>query len=247
MADRHGTRDVGGATPGGARILGVIPARGGSKGLPRKNVLELGGKPLICWTIEAAQRSSLVERVVLSSDDEEIITIAREMGCDVPFVRPPHLATDEATAADVMAHCLDAVDAEEHGFTHVVLLQPTSPLRQAEDIDGAILTCLSAHAPLCVSVAPLGKNVSWLMRLDGGGRMSSILDWAQLVSRRQDATSLHVLNGAVYVARIDHFRTHQSFFGEGMVGYVMPPERSVDIDSELDLIVCDALLGLTGR
>jgi N-acylneuraminate cytidylyltransferase len=133
----------------GQSVLAVIPARGGSKGVPRKNLRDVAGRPLIAWTIAAARGSSHIDRLVLSSDDEEIMETARRHGCDVPFRRPAELATDEA---DSMAVVMHAVETLAERYDYVVLLQPTSPLRASADIDGAIATCLRHMAPSCVTV-----------------------------------------------------------------------------------------------
>ena len=129
------------------KVLALITARGGSKGLPRKNVLLAGGKPLIAWTVEAAVSSECIDRVVLTSDDDEIMAAAMAAGCDVPFCRPAHLASDVATSLDVVLHAIDQLP----GYEYVVLLQPTSPLRTAADIDAAFELMLETEAPSCVS------------------------------------------------------------------------------------------------
>lgn len=224
------------------KFLGVITARGGSKGLPRKNVLPIAGKPMIGWTIEAALASRHIDRLVLTSDDPEIIDVATGFGCEAPFVRPAHLAGDEAVAEDVLLHCLDAVDAEALGFTHIVLLQPTSPLRDTRDIDAAIALCLDTGAAACVSVTPVGKSITWLVELDERGRMHPLLDGLCVVRRRQDAPDAYTLNGAVYVGRLNYVRTLRSFIGDDTVAYVMPPNRSHDIDTAFDLLVVEAIM-----
>ena len=147
-------------------VLALIPARGGSKGVPRKNVRDLAGRPMIAWTIEAAHGSRYVDRIVLSSDDEEIIKTARQHGCDVPFVRPPELATDEADSLSVVRHALSMLP--EH-YDFLVLLQPTSPLRVTADIDGAVERCAETGAAVCVSVCETDKSPYWMLHLEPGG------------------------------------------------------------------------------
>jgi CMP-N,N'-diacetyllegionaminic acid synthase len=221
----------------GQRVLAIIPARGGSKGLPRKNVLPLAGKPLIAWTIEAAQKSRYIDRVILSSDDEEIIGVARQSGCDVPFVRPAALAADASGTMDVLRHAL----AEVPGFDVVVLLQPTSPLRAAGDIDATVEDCVQGGRPASVTVTPSAKPPEWMYRRDGAGCLSPVLPDVS-ATRRQELPPAYVVNGAVYAARVDWLLEHGSFVGPETGSVVMPQERSVDIDTAFDLAVAELVL-----
>lgn len=214
---------------GGKRVIAVITARGGSKGLPRKNVLPAGGRPLIAWTIGAAQASQAVDHVVLSSDDDEIMEAAAAWGCAVPFRRPAGLASDTATSIDVLMHALDQLP----GYEYVVLLQPTSPLRTAADIDAAFALLQSHGAPSCVSVCEAEQSPYWMFRLGAGDVLAPLLPDPG-ASRRQDLPPVYVLNGAIYIARIDWLRATRSFLGEGCIAYRMPAERSVDIDDAAD-------------
>jgi N-acylneuraminate cytidylyltransferase len=215
----------------GKSVLALIPARGGSKGVPRKNVRLAGGKPLIAWTIEAAKRSRYVDRVVLSSDDAEIIETAKKWGCEVPFKRSPELATDQASSASVVVDALERVP----GFDYVVLLQPTSPLRTGADIDACLEKCLKDNADSCVSVTEAEQSPYWMYALDARGRMKPLLNGSETADRRQDLPKVLALNGAVYVARSDWFREKRGFVAENTVCVVMPAERSLDIDTEMDM------------
>lgn len=220
------------------RVLALIPARGGSKGVPGKNICALAGKPLIAWTIEAAQQAVCVDRVVVSSDDAAIVAVARQWGAEVPFVRPPELARDDTPGIDVVLHALACLPDVEW----LVLLQPTSPLRTAHDIDAAVARCWEAGAPACVSVTEAPTPPWWLFRLTADGRLQSFLPDRQRPQRRQDAPTLYALNGAVYVARTDWLRRTRSFLTAETVAYAMPAERSVDIDTPLDLEIAACLL-----
>ena len=180
----------------GKSVLAIIPARGGSKGIPHKNLCEVAGKPLLVRTIEQGQGSALVDRLILSSDDPAIMETARSAGCEVSFERPAELASDSATTMDVLRHAMAEIGG---GYDYVVLLQPTSPCRQPEDIDGCISRCMEAGAPACVSVAELDKPYQWMYRLDGQGRMAPLVPDAPQASRRQEARPGYYLNGAVYV------------------------------------------------
>ncbi|MFZ5537271.1 MAG: cytidylyltransferase domain-containing protein [Pseudomonadota bacterium] len=226
------------AEPDRPNILALIPARGGSKGLPGKNILPLAGKPMIQWSIEAAQGSRFVTRVVVSSDDPAILEVARAAGAETPFVRPAELAQDDTPSMDVVLHALDQLPPVDW----VVLLQPTSPLRSAEDIDQAIARCLETGAPACVSVSESPALPWWMFRVDATGRLVPFLDAAQRPQRRQEAPTLYTLNGAVYVARVDWLRKTRSFLTEETVAHVMPAERSVDIDTALDFRLAECLL-----
>jgi N-acylneuraminate cytidylyltransferase len=222
----------------GRSVLALVTARGGSAGLPRKNLREVGGKTLLVRAVEAGQGAATVDRVVLSSDDPEIIQAAILAGCDVPFLRPAGLASDQARSIDVVRHALKTLP---EGYDLVVLLQPTSPLRNARDVEAALELCVRYGAPACVSVCAADKPPFWMHGLDERLRLQPILPEYQRASRRQDLPRAFAVNGAVYVACTDWIRAQDSFIGPGTIGYVMPRERSIDIDDELDLVIAEAL------
>ena len=222
----------------GNRVLAVIAARGSSKGLPRKNVLEAGGKPLIAWSIEAASGSRLIDRFLLSSDDDEIVRVAQRHGCGCPFKRPAALAADTAAVEDAVIHVLEKVD---EAYDYVVLLQATSPLRSAADIDGAIERCHGSGMPACVTVTESAKSPFWMFRIGADGNLVPLFG-PPSSRRRQDVPTAYVPNGAVYVARVPWFQENRTFYGEKTVAHVMPPERSLDVDSAWDLEMVRALL-----
>jgi N-acylneuraminate cytidylyltransferase len=210
-------------------VLALIPARGGSKGVPRKNVRTIGGKPLIVWTIEAAQQACSVSRIVVSTEDAEIAEIARASGAEVPFMRPDALAQDTTPGMDVVFHALDHL---EH-CDDVLLLQPTSPLRSAYDIDAIAALRAKTQAPSAVSVSRAAHPPQWMYRMEKSAELRPVLDEPVPV-RRQDTDEIYVLNGALYSARLDWLLIHRSFMSKETVGYVMPTERSVDIDTSND-------------
>lgn len=220
----------------GKSVLAIIPARGGSKGVPRKNIREVAGKPLLVWTIAAAKNSAYIDRLILSSDDPEIIDVAKSWGCEVPFVRPAELAGDETPGIDPVLHALEKLP----DYDYVVLLQPTSPLRTAEDIDACITLCEKKQAAACVSVTEPAHHPQWMYTLSDSGVLRSLS--AQRSVRRQDLPSVYALNGAVYVARVETLTQTRSFLSGEALAYVMPAMRSIDIDNELDLIVAACLL-----
>ena len=216
-------------------VLAVIPARGGSKGIPRKNIRLLAGRPLIVWTIDAARAAPGIDRIVVSTDDAEIADVARAAGADVPFMRPEALAQDTTPGLDPVLHAL----AEVPGHATVVLLQPTSPLRTAADI-GACLA-LAARAPSVVSLRE-ARDHPWLTYAPGeGGHLRPLHDGPP-PARRQDLPVALALNGAVYVADVAWLTHGRRFVGPETLGHVMPPERSVDIDTPFDWTVAEALL-----
>lgn len=206
--------------------------------MPGKNIRPLKGRPLIGWSIEAACASRYVSRVVVSSDDEEILAVARDQGAETPFRRPASLAGDATPGMDVVLHALDQLA----GFEWVVLLQPTSPLRLAADIDAAIEQCLKTNAPACVSVCEAPASPWWMFEVGAECRMRSFLPAEQRPIRRQDLPDLYALNGAVYVAKTEWLRMSLSFLTEETVAYVMPSARSVDIDTLFDFQLAECLL-----
>jgi CMP-N,N'-diacetyllegionaminic acid synthase len=221
---------------GGKKVIAIIPARGGSKGLPGKNIVRVGGKPLLVWTIEAARRARHIDRLILSSDDEAIIAVGREFGCDVPFKRDARLAADDSPTMDVVLDALQRCP----GYDWVVLLQPTSPLRSAEDIDGILERCTAAKAPACVSVCEAEQSPYWMYTLAVGGRLAPLLP--STATRRQDLPRVYVLNGAAYVADIAWLASTRSFLTPETVAYEMPIERSLVIDTEADLATAQTYL-----
>jgi N-acylneuraminate cytidylyltransferase len=220
----------------GLRVLGVITARGGSKRVPGKNLRRAGGRPLLAWTVDAARQSRYIDRLVLSTDDEAIASAGRELGCEVPFLRPPALAADHTPGVEPVLHAL----AEIPGFDVVVLLQPTSPLRVGEDIDACIERATRAGADACVSVTPGEGKPEWTFCLDAEGRM------APMPKEMRQGWTPYFLNGAVYAARSRWLAEQRTFVAAGTVAYPMPPERSLDIDTEDDLEKMNRMLAGAG-
>lgn len=215
----------------GKSVLAIIPARGGSKGIPRKNILQIRGKPLIAWTIEAARESHYIDRLILSSEDPEIIEVAKNFGCEVPFVRPIELAGDDVPG---ISPVLDAI-ARLPEYDYVVLLQPTSPLRESADIDSCIECCVRKNAPACVSVTDVEKSPYWMYRLGQNGQLEPLLNKPEHISRRQDLPMVYVLNGAIYVAESQWLQKTKNFLSADTIGYQMTKEKSLDIDNPYDL------------
>lgn len=162
----------------GNTVLAVIPARGGSKTLPRKNLRMASGKPLLAWTIEEAKKSRYIDRLILSSEDEEIIGVAKSLSCEVPFVRPAELAKDDVSALDTVLHAIKKLP----GYDYAVLLQPSIPLRSVEDIDGCLEHCLRHDANACVSVVVPDKSPYWMFTLDHNQRLIPLIKTTKTIS-----------------------------------------------------------------
>jgi len=218
-------------------VLAIIPARGGSKGVPRKNIREVAGKPLIAWTIEEANKSQYIDRLVVSTDDEEIAGIAIKWGGEVPFLRPAELARDDTSGILPVIHMLKTI---QPAYDLVVLLQPTSPLRTVEDIDGAVVLMINQDANACVSVVEPDKSPYWMYSLDGGGHLVPLLEGNYAC--RQDIPLIYALNGAVYVAVCTVLEQAKTFIVPNTIAYIMPKLRSLDIDTEMDLFISGIIL-----
>lgn len=223
--------------------LAIIPARGGSKGLPRKNVLTVAGKPLLAWTIEAALRSHVFGRIIVSTEDDEITRVARKWGGECPFRRPVELAQDETSLMEVVLHALRWF-VEKEGFRpdYVMALQPTSPLRTAQDIQAAVDLMLKQEADAVVSVGPVKAHPYWMKKITDQGRLIDFVQLNHVPQRRQELPPVFLLNGAIYLASRDVLLLRQTFYTEKTYAYVMPPERSLDIDTNTDLQLVEAEL-----
>ena len=222
------------------KVLCLIPARGGSKGVPGKNLVKVQGKSLLDWTVDSAKKSKYIDRIVLSSEDEAIIDAAKIAGCDIPFVRPKELASDVAGTMEVVFHALDNLSEK---FDYIILLQITSPLRNEHDIDTCLEKCeRSSIYNACVSLCRLEKSPDWMFTLSKNNTIKKLTMDAKFVTRRQDSEPVYYPNGAVYVADIEWLRGQVHFITPHTLGHIMPSERSIDIDTPLDLIFLNAML-----
>lgn len=224
-------------------VVGLITARGGSKSIPRKNIKLLAGKPLIAWTIEAALQSHRLSRVIVSTDDEEIAQVAREWGAEVPFMRPAELAQDKTPSIFAILHAINWLDQfESYQPDFVMCLQPTSPLRTAQDIDTVIERTSQKKVDSVVSVTPVNHHPYWLKKVDDNGRMQDFVTLNQPISRRQDLPAVYALNGAIYLAHCETLLERKSWYTEQTLAYIMPSERSLDIDMPWDFYLVDLIL-----
>jgi CMP-N-acetylneuraminic acid synthetase len=212
------------------KILAIIPARGGSKGIPRKNVKPLAGKPLIGWTIEAALQAQGIDRLIVSTEDEEIASVAKQFGAEVPFMRPLALAQDDTPGIAPVLHAIERLPE----FNWVLLLQPTSPLRSVADIKSIIGLCREKLVSSAASITEVIKHPFWMYRRDEHQHLQPLIPNRPDIAQRQDLPPAYALNGALYLARADWLIQNKRFIGPKTLGYVMPEERSVDLDTPMD-------------
>jgi CMP-N,N'-diacetyllegionaminic acid synthase len=226
-------------------IIGIIPARGGSKGIPKKNIYPLCGKPLIAYTIEAAKRSRYLTRTILTSDSEEIIRVALQYSLEAPFVRPKELARDDTPALPVITHAVNWLEQKEsYRPDFIVLLQPTSPLRDSKHIDEALGRLVKSDADSIVSVirVPHNYNPYSVMRLEKG-YLKPWLEYDELNNMRQRKPVFLARNGAaIYAFTYECLMRKRSLYGDKILAYEMSREASVDIDDIFDLKICEMLL-----
>jgi CMP-N,N'-diacetyllegionaminic acid synthase len=224
-------------------IMALIPARGGSKGLPRKNILPISGKPLIVWTIERALSSRLLDKVIVSTDDSEIAEISRQYGVEVPFMRPPELAGDTTSMMDVLFHAINFFKGNEIFFDYVALLEPTSPLRKADDIDKAI-TQLINHENMADSLVSMGDihlEHPLIMKRIIGEYVYPYEDSAKLISRRQELDKIFFPYGVIYLARTNKLIEYKTFYQERTIPYFIERWQNYEVDDIYDLICIEAI------
>ena len=225
------------------RTLGVIPAKGGSTRLAKKNIRHLAGRSLLSWAADAAAASGVIDRLIVSTEDEEVARAARDLGLDVPFMRPPELARDPAGVAQVALHALDVLEAQGEIYDTVVTLLPTCPLRTAEDIRGAYELFIERQRPFVLSVSEYDHTPFAALGATADGRLEPYMP--QYFGRKsQEMPKAYRPNGAVHVLDVTAFRQAAWDMAQPLVGYVMPPERSFDIDTENDLRAAEVHLTL---
>lgn len=224
------------------RVTALIPARGGSKRLPRKNVKLLGDKPLIAWSIEAALASKYIDRVIVSTDDDEIKQVSEQYGAEVPFLRPEHLSNDHASSFDVIKHSIRFVRLDQENEL-IVLLQPTSPLRLVSEIDAALEFFLTKNAKGVVSISETEHSPMWSNTLPENGCMSDFIRPEVQGKRSQDLPKFFRLNGSIYIYEtITLLQQGKLFFDKNVYGFETSLKTAVDIDTELDFLIAEAIL-----
>jgi len=224
------------------KVLALIPCRGGSKGIPRKNLAPLAGKPLLAWTIEQALAAGCLDRVVVSTEDEEIAVVARQWGAEVPFRRPVELASDEASPVAVALDALDRLaEQEDYRPDWLMLLQVTSPLRSQADIVAVLTLAQENEAEAVVSICPAANHPQWTFKLDPAGRMRPFIEDPR-PPRRQELAPAFAPNGAIYLIRKRVLYQERTFLPEGVLAYLMPSQQSLDIDTPFDLHLANLIL-----
>lgn len=216
------------------RILAIIPARGGSKGIPKKNIINLLGKPLLYYTIKSAKESKYIDRVVVSTDDIEIAEVAKNIGADVPFLRPQEIASDKAKSIDAFIHAIKLLESLGDKYDYILLLQNTSPLRQSWHIDKALKKLIESDKRSLVSVSEVTEHPAIMRTVDENGRLKNLIS-IDGDMRRQDFPIIYLVNGAIYIQKNDDKLNLETNLNSGEIPYIMKNKYSVDIDSYLDL------------
>ncbi len=232
------------------KILGIIPARAGSKGIPNKNIVNLAGKPLIAYTIYAAKKSKLITNLLVSTDSKKIAEVAKRYGADVPFLRPKKLAKDKSPMVPVVQHAINFLEKKNKEiFDYIVLLQPTSPLKTTQDIDSAIKMLIKTNADNVYSVTRLTQNTYHPLRIKKIEKNNNVMPFCSQSEvegvQRQSLPVVYRRNGAIFAFSRDLIMNKNSIFGtpQGDTrAFIMPPERSIDIDSEFDLILAEYII-----
>ena len=210
-------------------LIALIPARRGSKGIPKKNLREFKGQPLIAWSIKQALECSFIDRVIVSTEDEEIAEIAKIFGAEIPFSRPTNLANDSSLIIETVLHAINNLNDVDD----VLLMQPTSPLRRVEDINNIVQLRNKFKSQSAVSLVKVSEYPQWMYSLDGQ-KMYPLLAKKNSSERRQNFKKIHILNGSLYLSSRKHLIETGSFVSEDTIPYIMPPEFSIDIDEESD-------------
>jgi CMP-N-acetylneuraminic acid synthetase len=225
------------------KVLAVIPARGDSKGIPRKNLYPLNGKPLIAYTIEAALKSKLLTRSIISTDSEEIAEVAEKFGGDVPFIRPNVLANDTASSIDVVKHAVKELEkADGVRYNYAVLLQPTTPLRLSEDIDKVVQKLISTQCDTVITMVDVGAFHPARMYRIENDRLVGIMEESIAMRRRQDLPPIYIRSGDVYACKRDIIFNRNSMLGNDCRPLVISPNRAINIDTLRDIVLAEYLL-----
>jgi len=221
--------------------LCIIPARGGSKGIPNKNIVDVLGKPLISYSIVSAIESNLFDRVIVTTDSEDIANISLFYGAEVPFIRPEELSTDASLVQDAIVHCLKYVEEEYGKYEYVCLRQATSPLISKEDIIESSTLLIDKKADIIVSVTETPYNINWTGKIGEDLSMKNFMSFCG--TRRQDFSTTYVVNGGIYFGKWDIFYDKKNYYEQDVYAYKISYEKSIDIDSELDLDLVKYFIG----
>ncbi|SDM97218.1 acylneuraminate cytidylyltransferase family protein [Lachnospira pectinoschiza] len=229
----------------GKKVLALIPARGGSKGIPNKNILKINRKPLIAYTIHEALSCDYIDAVVVSTDSEAIAKAATKAGAEVPFMRPEELAGDKAKSIDAVLHAITMLKNMGREYDYVVLLQATSPLRNASDIAGALKTFVNNGEKGLASVSEVLESPILMRKFDESGKLVNLIEGTSTM-RRQDMPTFYKVNGAIYINKVEEL-TKDTSLNDNEQGYIMDRTHSVDVDDYEDIAVVNYYLGALGR
>ncbi|MCI8798379.1 MAG: acylneuraminate cytidylyltransferase family protein [Lachnospiraceae bacterium] len=221
--------------------IAIIPARSGSKGLKDKNIRDLCGMPLMAYTIRAAIKSECFDEIMVSTDSEKYAEIAREYGAKVPFLRSEATATDTASSGDMIEEVLEGYKNRGQEFDTFCLLQPTSPLRSSEDIWAAYETYRTRASFAVISVCEAEHSPLWCGHLPETNEFTNFIN-PDSMKRRQDGGKFYRLNGAIYIVNVNKFKRDRFYYQAGSYAYIMPQEKSVDIDTEMDFRLAELLI-----
>lgn len=227
-------------------MLALIPARGGSKGLPGKNIKELCGKPLIAYTIEAAKKAEEIDRIIVTTDSEDIACVAKKYGAEIPFIRPSYLAQDDSMACDVYLHAVEYMREHERIDTSkFAVLLPTAPLRTNKDIDNAIRLFHQKNAETLVSMTETEVPISWYYTINSEGNvLHAGFDDKKCLQNRQDNVPYYRPNGAIYILDYELLKTQRTYYSAHTIAYIMERSKSIDIDTQEDFLYAEFLLNL---
>lgn len=223
------------------KILAIIPARGGSKGITRKNIKELNRKPLIAYTIEAAKKSKYIDKIVVSTEDEEIAKISESFGANVPYLRPGELAKDDTPGLDPILHCIQWHKDNSENYDYAMCLQCTSPMRTVQQIDEAIDRLINSDYDALVSVCESEISPYWMKKVEDG-ILKDFVEEAPFYARRQDMPKVYRLNGAIYIAKTEMLINLKTWYSEKTLPYIMDNITSTDIDNLLDFKFAEFLM-----
>lgn len=228
----------------GKKIIALIPARGGSKGLPGKNVKPLMGKPLIAWTIEQAKESNYLDKIVVSTDDESIVEISRDYGAEVPFMRPGSIAGDKSPTIDTIMHALDFFKDRGEVFDYLALLEPTSPLRNHGDIDNAIALLIDNEhkADSLVSVGNIHLEHPSIMKIIRDGYAKPYEFMAKRITHRQDLERVYFPYGVIYLSKVNQLLSAKTFYTEHTIPYEIERWQNYEVDDLFDFICIEAIM-----
>ena len=219
-------------------ILAIVPARGGSKRLPGKNIIQFLGKPLITWTIKSANESKYIDKTIVSTDSQKIASVCEKDGFNVPFLRPKELASDSAKTIDTILHVIQNTEKQ---FDVTIILQPTSPLRQATDIDNALEFMFDSNSPSCVSVCKPGKPIHWSYKKNADHLLKPIFDKEHPIIQEKEHDNIFMPNGAIFIAKTKWLLKNKTFIKNNTIGYEMSKVKSIDIDTDFDLKIAKTI------